>query len=146
MLGAPVGSRVGVFTLYGEDGSPHLSTELLAPLSLLVMMSTNCEACAELIPRLRGLEGIVGGAPVWFVVESPANEFVPELSQIGSVLFDSDLSATTALRNRATPQAYLIGDGEVVVGRSIPGSLRDLRRLAGDAARRGGRHPVATSP
>lgn len=142
-LGAPVGSSAGPFTLYDEAGRPHVSSEALSPLCLVVMMSRNCEACAELIPKLSRLHGVVDGVPLLFVVDSPANELVGELSRVGGVLFDNDLAATTALRNRATPQAYLLGDGEVVLGRSIPGSARDLQRIV--TSQRGGRHALATT-
>ena len=46
------------------------------------------------------------------------------------VLFERDREATTALDNRATPQAYVLDPTGRVLDRRVPGSLTHLQEMA----------------
>lgn len=126
-LGAQIGSRLPRFTVFDLQGNAFVSSDVLARLTLVLMMSGNCPACAPLAERLRGLSGDLDGVPL-AVLTDESNEDARAFSAWGRVFVDRDGVAASAFANKATPQAYLVAD-EIVLDRTIPGSTKDLRRL-----------------
>lgn len=141
-LGAPVRSRVADFQLYDASGRVALSRDAITEPALLLLVEPGCEACHVIAEQLEGIETAIDGVPFAIVIEDSrrgrAFEFPPDLR----VLYQRHRDVFRVLRNRATPQAYVIDEGGLVLARRIPASALDLHEMArfqqegGDAAGR----------
>ena len=138
-LGAEVGSAIDPFPLVGEDGSDVSWGEFVREPTILLLMSPHCGACRNLAEHLVGPREQVKGVPLVVVMDdSPEGRREP-LPPGLNVLYQRDGAATRALRNRATPQAYVLDPSGVVLSRRVPATLGDLRDLAWFQRRGGGR-------
>jgi hypothetical protein len=129
-LGAEVGSAVDPFLLFDENGDDVAWEEFVREPTILLLMSPHCVACRNLAEHLVGPRKHVRGVPLVVVMDdSPEGRREP-LPPGLNVLYQRDGAATQALRNRATPQAYVLDRSGVVLSRRVPATLGDLRDLA----------------
>jgi len=128
-LGARVGDIVSAFTILDAEGVPLRSSELLARDTALVLVSSGCRPCAEMVERLDGIRQAVAGVPLFFVTDDPSDAHVGQLRLHGEVYFDSHRELVRSLRNRATPCAYCISPSHEVLSTVIPRSGEDLEDL-----------------
>jgi hypothetical protein len=126
-FGAAVNSRISPFQLADAEGHAVGFEELVREPTLLLVLSNHCSACTALVEQLEGLGSSVGGIPL--AVVTNADPEVPYPATL-PVLYDPNGAATTALDNRATPQAYVLDRTGLVLDRKVPGSLRDLEGMA----------------
>ena len=126
--GAAVGSAIDPFDLVDEEGRELSWTELVQERTIFLFMSKRCTACDELARRL-GSQQHVDGVPLVVVMDDAeaGREGLPPGLR---VLYERDGAATRALGNRATPQAYVVDRSGVVLGRTVPATLEELRNLA----------------
>ena len=132
-LGAAVDSTISPFQVADAHGRAVTFEELVTQPTLLLVMSNHCSACLNLATQLEGVGESVGGVP--FTVVTNAEPEVPFPATL-PVLYDPVGAATTALDNRATPQAYVLDAGGLVLDRRVPGSLADLEEMAREQRRR----------
>jgi hypothetical protein len=126
-FGAPVNSTISPFQVVDAAGRAVAFEELVTRPTLLLVMSNHCSACTALAAQLEGVGRSVNGLP--FVVVTNADAEVPYPETL-PVLYDPNGAATTALDNRATPQAYVLDPSGLVLDRKVPGSLGDLEGMA----------------
>jgi hypothetical protein len=139
-LGAAVGETVAPFSLSRRDGSRVEWESFVESRAILLVVEAGCMPCRELPVRLEEVDGELHGVPIVVVADDPADDLVAELEQRWPVLYDAG-DARAALRNRATPQAYLVDDDGTILGRTIPNSPDVLLRMIHSAERR-----FATAP
>ena len=126
-FGAAVNSTISPFQVVDAAGRAVAFEELVTRPTLLLVMSNHCSACTALAAQLEGVGRSVNGLP--FVVVTNAAPEVPYPETL-PVLYDPNGAATTALDNRATPQAYVLDPSGLVLDRKVPGSLGDLEGMA----------------
>ena len=126
-FGAAVNSTISPFQVVDAAGRAVAFEELVTRPTLLLVMSNHCSACTALAAQLEGVGRSVNGLP--FVVVTNADAEVPYPETL-PVLYDPNGAATTALDNRATPQAYVLDPSGLVLDRKVPGSLSDLEGMA----------------
>lgn len=128
-LGRDVLGTSPQFSVHGPHG-PVEACALVHEGAVLLFLEGGCAPCADLARELRESDGVVAGFPLHVVV--PDLERAQELGLPASIPVWSqhDRAASNALRQLATPQAYAIAAGGVVVGVAVPGSQRDLERVA----------------
>jgi hypothetical protein len=127
--GAAVGSTIAPFDLVDGEGRKLAWTELVQERTIFLFMSKRCTACEDLAGRL-GPRQDVDGVPLVVVMDDAAEAGVEGLPSGLRVLYERDGAATRALGNRATPQAYVVDRSGVVLGRTVPATLEELRNLA----------------
>lgn len=126
--GLEPGSVVPGFELADSTGSVVRSAELLRSALLLLFMDPECDPCEDLA-RVMDASGEVEGVPL--IVVTAASPHDPDLRLPDGirVLHQDGKSVSQAFENIATPQAFALR-GRMVIGRAIPQSMDDLRRLA----------------
>jgi hypothetical protein len=129
-LGAEVGSAVDPFLLFDENGGEVAWQEFVREPTILLFMSPDCVACRDLAEHLVGPREQVDGVPLVVVMDDTRKARREPLPSGLTVLYQRDEAATRALRNRATPQAYVLEPSGVVLTRRVPATLGDLRDLA----------------
>lgn len=129
-FGAAVGSAVHPFDLLDEEGMSVPWRELVREPTMLLLVSTDCAACAALAEQLEDAGDEVEGVPLVLVVEGSPEASRAWLPSGPRTLYQRDGAATRALGNRATPQAYVVDPSGVVLGRRVPATLDDLRDMA----------------
>lgn len=131
--GAPPGTQIPPFEVADEHGAPVSSAELLRTPSVVLFMSSGCEACHHVASELDGLDGRVGGIPLHLLIEdSEAARRFP-FPPRAPVLFQAEQAASKAFQNVTTPQAFGVDASGRVIDVVIPGSRDDLLRLASRA-------------
>src|SRR5438105_2157667 len=83
--------------------------------------------------ELDAVGGAVGGVPLVLVTNAEPETPYPATLR---VLYEREGEATTALDNRATPQAYVLDPTGRVLDRRVPGSLRHVEEMAREQRRR----------
>ena len=126
-FGAAVDSTVPSFDLADAEGRRVPFGELVSEPTLLLVMSNHCVACTKLAGELEGVGDTVEGVPFALVTNAEPETPYPATLR---VLFERDGEATTALDNRATPQAYVLHPTGRVLDRRVPGSLTHLQEMA----------------
>jgi len=132
-FGAAVDSTVAPFDLDDAEGRRVPFAELVSEPTLLLVMSNHCAACTKLAGELDAVGGAVGGVPLVLVTNAEPETPYPATLR---VLYEREGEATTALDNRATPQAYVLDPTGRVLDRRVPGSLRHVEEMAREQRRR----------
>jgi hypothetical protein len=132
-FGAAIGSTVSPFDLDDAGGRRVPFGELVGEPTLLLVLSDHCAACTKLVGELDGVGDAVGGVP--FVVVTNTEPETPYPATL-RVLYERGGEATTALANRATPQAYVLDPAGRVLDRRVPGSLTHLQEMAREQRKR----------
>jgi hypothetical protein len=132
-FGAAVDSTVSPFDLADAEGRRIPFGELVSEPTLLLVMSNHCPACTKLAAELDGVGDTVEGVPFTLVTNAEPETPYPATLR---VLLERDREATTALDNRATPQAYVLDPTGRVLDRRVPGSLNHLQEMAREQRRR----------
>jgi hypothetical protein len=114
-FGAAVGSTIPPFDLVDADDRTVPFGELVREPTILLVMSNHCGACTVLAEQLDGAGAAVGVVP--FVAVTNADPEKPYPSGL-PVLYERNGEATTALDNRATPQAYVLDPAGRVLDRA----------------------------
>lgn len=139
-LGAPVRSIVADFQLYDERGRVVLARDDVADPVLLLLVEPGCGACRELVQELDGTGASLDGVPFAIVIEDSHRGRAFALQDGVRVLYQRHGDVFHAFRNRATPQAYVIDTGGIILARRIPASVRDLQEMARFQRERGDAH------
>ena len=126
-FGAAVDSTVSPFDLDDAEGRRIPFGELVGEPTILLVMSNHCVACTKLAGELDGAGERVGGVPLVLVTNAEPETPYPATLR---VLYEREGEATTALDNRATPQAYVLDPTGRVLDRRVPGSLNHLQEMA----------------
>jgi hypothetical protein len=132
-FGAAVNSTVSPFDLVDAEGRRVAFDELVAEPTLVLVMSNHCAACTTLAEQLDGVGAAIGGVPLVLVTNAEPETPYPAGLR---VLYERDGEATTALDNRATPQAYVLDPTGLVLDRRVPGSPAHLEEMAREQRRR----------
>jgi thiol-disulfide isomerase/thioredoxin len=136
--GAPVASAVAPFQLVDAGGRTALSRESVEEPTLLLFVAPGCGPCEQILGGLDGVGHRYEGVPFHVVVEEGEGEV--EAPPGVSLLYERGRSASTAFQTIATPHAFVVDHGGLVLDQRIPGSVDDLRRMA--LRQRGGGGPT----
>lgn len=143
VLGAAPTTVVSPFEVYDELGALVTWEEVLVePATILLFIEPGCLPCLRLLEQLDGVGERLEGVPFHMVTsDSPEARELPVPQEL-TVLYQRDGDVTRAFSNRATPQAYAVGNDRVVLDRRLPAEVSDLREMAsyqrdggGDVAR-----------
>lgn len=130
--GAEPGTVLPPFTLVTSTGEEIDSTELAGSTALFLIVEPHCQPCQTLAAQLRS-EPAVDGVPLYVVNRSHPGRDALAFPEDVTLLYDPDgAAAIQAFESTATPQAFVVDTG-VVVERSIPNTLQDLRDLVAAA-------------
>jgi hypothetical protein len=128
--GAPVGSTVPSFAVSRVNGESASFPELLETTSIAVLMGADCTPCRELLADLRDAPEALDGVPVKVLLEdSPESRSLVGGAPV-DVLYVHDRAAAKAFASDATPHAFTVFPGGIVLDRRVPGGLHDLREMA----------------
>ena len=129
--GVPLLGRASPFHVYTHDGLRISSDELLSETTILLFMEAGCQPCRELISQLHpngeGLDEI----PLVIVI--PDADAYENLKLDGAhvrIVLQPDRAASRAFQTEATPSAFVVYPGGVVLDRLVPRSWADLQLLA----------------
>src|SRR2546423_10080599 len=107
-MGAEIGSIDSSFELVDADGQTVGFNEFVQEPTIMLMSANYCPACRKLLRELDGVSGSIGGGPPPGVTneDDPETHHPPR----GRLLYQPPpaLVATTALRHRPNPHAYLL--------------------------------------
>lgn len=130
-FGAAPTTLVESFELYDDAGLRITSEELLAePSTILLFIKPDCGPCLSLLEHLDGIDERIGEVPFHVVAPESPRARTLALSRERPFLYERDGSASRAFSNRATPQAYAVGNNHMVLDRRVPASLEDLLVMA----------------
>jgi hypothetical protein len=129
-LGLPVGSRVESFPVARADGAAARFPDLLKAPSIAVLMEAHCGPCRELLTDVRESPGALVGLPVTMLLDDTPDARALADGLPVEVLYVSDRAAAEAFQSNATPQAFTVAPGGVVLDRRVPGTLEDLQEMA----------------
>lgn len=130
-LGAAPMTIVEPFELYDDEGLRLTSEELLTePSTILLFIKPDCGPCLSLLENLDIVGERIGEVPFHVVAPQSRRARTLELAHGRPILYDRDESASSAFSNRATPQAYAVGNNHMVLDRRVPASLEDLLNMA----------------
>lgn len=128
--GLPPGVQVPPFLIADEEGNVLGSAEFLVGTQMVVFLEETCEPCQSIARILQsdlGREQI--GVPLAAILPTPEDGFLSELSGSEIRCFTQvDHSVSTAFRNMASPQAFLLVD-DLVIAKSIPKNVEDLQAM-----------------
>jgi hypothetical protein len=141
-FGAAVGSTVAPFELADADGRTVPFDALVTEPTLLLVMSQDCVACTALAEQLEGVGTSVDGVRLVLVTNAEPETAYPTGLR---VLYERNGEATSALDNRATPQAYVLDVTGRVLDRRVPGSFAHLQEMAREQRRRAENGAVAAT-
>lgn len=141
--GAQPGTAVSPFEVRDRAGKFVHSTELLSSDAVVLFLSADCEPCRPLVEDLLQSEWTTDVRLVAILGDSLTNRAM-SFSPSVHVFYQSNRNAAKAFQSNATPQAFAIGAGGIVIRNSIPQTLNDLRHLAESA--KGGDEAVRSRP
>lgn len=128
--GASVGSTVPSFPVSRANGESASFPELLEATSIAILMGADCGPCRELLADLRAEPGVLDGVPVKVLLEdSPESRSLVDGTAV-DVLYVHDRAAAKAFASDATPHAFTVFPGGIVLDRRVPNGLHDLREMA----------------
>ncbi len=135
--GAAPGTKIPPFEVQGRSGERVHSKVLLSSPAVVLFVGAGCAPCHQLVLQLEGVAEFGDGARLIVISDdSPERPTLP--TPPGPVrVFQRDRAASDAFQNAATPQAFAVDGDAVVRDTLVPGSLQDLRRLAGQFAEGG---------
>ena len=127
-MGAEINSIISPFELVDADGQTVGFDEFVQEPTIMLMSANACPACRKLLGELDGVGGSIGGVPLLVVTNADDAEthYPPGIR----VLYEPELTATTALDNRVNPQAYVVDPTGLVLDRRVPSSLSDFVAMA----------------
>jgi hypothetical protein len=130
-LGAAATTVVDPFELYDDQGLAITSDELLVePATILLFVKPECTPCSTLIEELEAVGERMEAIPFYIVAPESAQGRILEPPLGPRTLYERDESVTSVFSNAASPQAYAVGSGRLVLDRRIPASLDDLVEMA----------------
>lgn len=127
--GLTPGSLVPGFQLRDSEGRRLGSSEVVLSPMLLLFADPGCEPCEDLLRLMDGSDGQIDGVPYLIVAEDPSETPGFPVPPGARVLYQSGKDVSALFQNIATPQAFAIRRS-IVVGKTIPQSVEDLKRLA----------------
>jgi len=129
LAGLPVGSVVPPFEGRDATGSVVTSAELLEDGAILLFLSAGCRPCHDIAVDLEAIGDAIGGITLAVVVAEGTDPSALGLGPSIRLLFQRDREISRALRNLATPQAFLIDRNAVVLAANIPHSIAQIQDL-----------------
>jgi peroxiredoxin len=131
--GLEPGSEIPDFSGITSDGSPFTRSNVLGKPSVMVFLSNNCPACRVLERDLQTDPSVLDGRVIAVVSDLEDAErlaaVVPELE----VVVQDERSIASAFSSNATPHAFAIDAGGVVVSSGRPNTVDSLNRLISEA-------------
>jgi len=127
--GVQPGDLVADFELFTLDGSLVTSRQLLAEPIVLLFMEAGCEPCDDLA-RLMMVDDQWTDWPIVLVLDDVSIVAALEIPGSVRVLVQRERFVSQAFKNIAAPQAFAMR-GHFVVGKEIPKTVADLKRLGG---------------
>jgi hypothetical protein len=135
--GLQPGEFLDEFRAFTIDGADFMRGDLLAEVSVVLFISSSCQACADL---LVGLEtGSVPPLPCRLVVVSREQELAARVASGTWLVIKSDSAVVAAFKSHRTPHAFLVDRGGRVLANGSPNTWEELTRLA-EAGIEGGDH------
>jgi thiol-disulfide isomerase/thioredoxin len=125
--GAPVASAVAPFQLVDSSGRTALSRESVEEPTLLLFVAPGCQPCEQILHGLDGVGERYEGVPFHVVMEEGGEVEAPPGV---SLLYERGHAASAAFQTIATPHAFVVDHGGLVLDQRIPGSADDLRQMA----------------
>jgi thiol-disulfide isomerase/thioredoxin len=125
--GAPVASAVGPFQLVDSDGRTAFSREAVEEPTLLLFVAPGCQPCEQILHGLDGVGERYEDVPFHVVMEEGGEVEAPPGV---SLLYERGHAASAAFQTVATPHAFVVDHGGLVIDHRIPGSAEDLRQMA----------------
>lgn len=136
-LGLPVGSTAEDFRVLSEDGDETRADDLIRAPTLVLFMEVHCGPCQALAKELDGVGDELAELAFFVVLDQEHGR--PEWMPAGvQTVFQQDGEVSRAFRNDATPQAYVVDDRRLILGKALIGSLSSLTELAIPHAAKGG--------
>lgn len=132
--GIPVSSRAPEFRVLEKNGDREYgreltSAELIRTPTILLFMEANCEPCKQLAQGLEPDVDEIEGIPFRVILHE--DEGRPEWIPRGvPVLYERHQELSQAFENIATPQAYLLDAGRIVLQKHVARSISDLQEMA----------------
>jgi thiol-disulfide isomerase/thioredoxin len=127
--GAAPGTQVPEFTLEDAYGGSVSSAELLSSGAVVLFMESGCGPCRSLAASLssRAYEAEV---PLYVILDdSPEGRRFP-VPPATAVLYQAGRAASRAFASVSTPQAFAVDAQGVVLDLIVPGTEKDIERLA----------------
>lgn len=129
--GVPLLGRASPFHVYTLDGLRISSDDLLKEITILLFMEAGCQPCRELSSQLHpGGDGLDETPLVIVIPDTDAREDLKLDGAQLRIVLQPDRAASRAFRTEATPYAFVVYPGGVVLDRLVPRSWADLRLLA----------------
>jgi thiol-disulfide isomerase/thioredoxin len=145
-FGAPLLSVTDDFQLYDERGRIALARGTITQPTLLLFVEPGCGPCRDLIDQLKGVADAIDHVPFAVVIEDSRRARSVKIPSALRVLYDRDGEAFRVFRNLATPQAYVVDEGGVVLARRVPTSVLDLSEMARFQRKGGDRRQAQSVP
>ena len=129
-LGLSPGSTVGSFPVSRVDGEPATFPELLDTTSIALLLEASCEPCRHLLAGLPESDDATVEIPLKVLLEdtAEARELVDGVPV--DVLYVRDRAAARAFQTSATPHAFTVEPGGLVLEKRVPSGVGDLRAMA----------------
>lgn len=127
--GLSAGVEVPPFRVWSSGGEESLFPAATASGSIMLFVSEDCGPCEHMVTELAPVDREIDGLELIVITDAPVGTDLPVGPGV-RVFHQKDQEASIAFQNSATPQAFSISSAGVVLDRLIPGSLRDLHRLA----------------
>ncbi len=123
--GVPTGWLIPPFEVQDGDGR-SLSSALFQGPGILLMLSSDCDPCEELLEEIRGHAERPTTVALFVVLEQGDSVRIPALPGVAAY---KDVTAFQVMNVTATPLAMAFDARGVVVARSVPDSVSSLREL-----------------
>ncbi len=128
-VGAMPGETISHFQARDREGAIVSSDELARSQAVYLFLEPGCRPCKTLAAELGGNGGWLEGPPLRVVIDDSSAGRAFALPPDVEVLYQSDGAIASAFKNLATPQAYVVGEGGVVLDTVIPSSVDSVRML-----------------
>lgn len=126
--GVPTGWFIPPFNAKDREGRSITSAALLRGPGILLMLSSDCDPCRELLEEMQSQTARPTTVPLFAVLEEGDLVSFPVLPGVNAYI---DETAFRAMNINATPLAMAFDQRGVVVARSVPNTIGSLRELEG---------------
>jgi thiol-disulfide isomerase/thioredoxin len=124
------GATVPAFVASSATGEPLPSSVLLEHAGVVLFLSSACAPCRRLAEELSRLEKPPAELPITVIVDQGwVRAGIPQIRGV-TLAIQANHTVSDAFDSNATPHAFLVDAGGVVVDAIIPAEVKDLMDLA----------------
>lgn len=134
------GEFVGNFVASTLDGEAFSTADLTSEASIVLFLSSECEACAQLLAGLEGMK--VPTLPYRLIVASREHDLAERVSSGDRlVIMQPDAAMASAFESHRTPHVFVVDRVGRVLATGSPNTWDALRQLVDAAVEGGDRRP-----